>query len=63
MEVIKHVLTIPEASAAFGLSKHTLRNLCNHNTIKYFKSGRRFYIITSSLIDLLNFKEDTYYES
>lgn len=56
----KSVVTIPQASEIFGISKHTLRNLCNQGTIKFFKSGRRYYIITSSLNNLLTMEDKTY---
>ncbi len=54
-----YVITIPQAASMYGIKPTTLRNMCKSNIIESFNSGRRIYIITSSLESFLKIAPDS----
>ena len=51
---IPTMLTIPEAAARTGLSKHYLRQLVLQGKIVYISAGRKYLINMNSLAAFLN---------
>ena len=52
------MITIKEAVELTGLSYYAIRNMCLNGSIRYIRSGNKYYLNRASLLEYLGAADD-----